>query len=76
MAPRFFSEDGRQMFVSVGSASDDGEGMGKRDAAAIARWEPHERKMQCGKPSLGAAQDVAPMRWRGPGTLLCTLMCT
>jgi hypothetical protein len=33
-------------------------------------------KMQCGKPSLGAAQDVAPMRWRGPGTLLCTLMCT
>ena len=27
------------MFVSVGSASNDGEGMGKRDAAAIARWE-------------------------------------
>jgi hypothetical protein len=37
MAPRFFSEDGRQMFVSVGSASNDGEGMGKRDSAAIAR---------------------------------------
>jgi glucose/arabinose dehydrogenase len=34
-----FSKDGRQMFVSVGSASNDGEGMGKRDAAAIARWE-------------------------------------
>src|SRR5262245_40307001 len=33
------SKDGRQMFVSVGSASNDGEGMGKRDAAAIARWE-------------------------------------
>jgi glucose/arabinose dehydrogenase len=34
-----FSQDGRKMFVSVGSASNDGEGMGKRDAAAIARWE-------------------------------------
>jgi glucose/arabinose dehydrogenase len=34
-----FSKDGRHMFVSVGSASNDGEGMGKRDAAAIARWE-------------------------------------
>src|SRR5262245_59766214 len=34
-----FSRDGRQMFVSVGSASNAGEGMGKRDAAAIARWE-------------------------------------
>ena len=34
-----FSQDGRRMFVSVGSATNDGEGMGKRDAAAIARWE-------------------------------------
>jgi glucose/arabinose dehydrogenase len=34
-----FSKDGRQMFVSVGSASNVGEGMGKLDAAAIARWE-------------------------------------
>jgi glucose/arabinose dehydrogenase len=34
-----FSKDGRQMFVSVGSASNAGEGMGKRDAATIARWE-------------------------------------
>ena len=34
-----FSKDGRQMFVSVGSASNAGEGIGKRDAAAIARWE-------------------------------------
>src|SRR5262249_59634853 len=34
-----FSKDGRQMFVSVGSASNVGEGMGKRDAGAIARWE-------------------------------------
>jgi glucose/arabinose dehydrogenase len=34
-----FSQDGRKMFVSVGSASNDGEGMGKRAAAAIARWE-------------------------------------
>jgi glucose/arabinose dehydrogenase len=34
-----FSKDGRQMFVSVGSATNVGEGMGKRDAAAIARWE-------------------------------------
>jgi hypothetical protein len=34
-----FSKDDRQMFVSVGSASNDGEGIGKRDATAIARWE-------------------------------------
>jgi glucose/arabinose dehydrogenase len=34
-----FSKDGRQMFVSVGSATNDGEGMGKRDAAAIAHWD-------------------------------------
>jgi glucose/arabinose dehydrogenase len=34
-----FSKAGRQMFVSVGSASNDGEGMGKRAAAAITRWE-------------------------------------
>jgi glucose/arabinose dehydrogenase len=27
------------MFISVGSASNAGEGIGKRDAAAIARWE-------------------------------------
>jgi len=34
-----FSPDGRQMFVSVGSASNVGEGMGSLDAAAIARWD-------------------------------------
>jgi glucose/arabinose dehydrogenase len=34
-----FSKDGRQMLVSVGSASNVGEGMDKRDAAAIARWD-------------------------------------
>jgi glucose/arabinose dehydrogenase len=34
-----FSKDGGQIFVSVGSASNAGEGIGKRDAAAIARWE-------------------------------------
>jgi hypothetical protein len=34
-----FSNDGRQMFASVGSASNAGEEMGKRDATAIARWE-------------------------------------
>lgn len=34
-----FSKDGQQMFVSVGSASNIGEGMGKRATAAIARWE-------------------------------------
>jgi glucose/arabinose dehydrogenase len=34
-----FSDDGRQMFVSVGSASNNGEGMRRRDAAAIARWQ-------------------------------------
>ncbi|MBV9532296.1 MAG: sorbosone dehydrogenase family protein [Bradyrhizobium sp.] len=34
-----FSPDGRQMFVSVGSATNVGEGMGRRSAADIARWE-------------------------------------
>ena len=34
-----FSKDGRQMFVSIGSASNNGEGMGRRNAGAIARWE-------------------------------------
>jgi glucose/arabinose dehydrogenase len=34
-----FSNDGHQMFVSVGSLSNDGEGMIKRDSTAIARWE-------------------------------------
>jgi len=34
-----FSKDGQQMFVSVGSASNDGEGMEKRNAGAIVRWE-------------------------------------
>jgi glucose/arabinose dehydrogenase len=34
-----FSKDGRAMFVSVGSASNVGEGMEKRNAVAIARWE-------------------------------------
>jgi glucose/arabinose dehydrogenase len=34
-----FSKDGRHMFVSVGSESNAGEGIGKRSAAAIARWE-------------------------------------
>ena len=34
-----FSQDGQQMFVSVGSASNDGEGMEKRNAGAIVRWE-------------------------------------
>jgi glucose/arabinose dehydrogenase len=34
-----FSKDGRQLFVSVGSATNVGESMGKRSAAAIAQWE-------------------------------------
>jgi glucose/arabinose dehydrogenase len=34
-----FSKDGSRMFVSVGSASNDAEDIGRRDAAAIARWE-------------------------------------
>lgn len=34
-----FSRDGSRMYVSVGSASNDGEDIGRRDAAAIARWE-------------------------------------
>jgi glucose/arabinose dehydrogenase len=34
-----FSRDGGQMFVSIGSASNHGEGMGRRNAGAIARWE-------------------------------------
>ncbi len=34
-----FSNDGTRMFVSVGSASNAAEGMGRRDAAALARYE-------------------------------------
>jgi glucose/arabinose dehydrogenase len=34
-----FSSDGGQLFVSVGSASNNGEGMRRRSAAAIASWE-------------------------------------
>ena len=34
-----FSKDGARMFVSVGSASNDAEDIGRRDPAAIARWE-------------------------------------
>ena len=34
-----FSPDGRQMFVSVGSASNVGEGIGRLAPAAIARWD-------------------------------------
>ena len=49
-----FSKDGRQMFVSVGSASNDGEGMGKRDAAAIARWEARHRRA-----ARGATRPIA-----------------
>jgi glucose/arabinose dehydrogenase len=33
-----FSEDGTKMFVSVGSAGNDGEGMGKLDTAALRKW--------------------------------------
>jgi glucose/arabinose dehydrogenase len=44
-----FSQDGRRMFVSVGSAGDVGEGMRKRGAAEIARWETEH--------GLGAAWD-------------------
>ena len=34
-----FSKDGRRMFVSVGSASNVGEGMKKRSAEFVARWD-------------------------------------
>ena len=34
-----FSKDGTRMFVSVGSATNDAENMGRRDAAAVKRWE-------------------------------------
>ncbi len=34
-----FSPDGKRMFVSVGSGSNDGEGMPKWDAAQIRNWE-------------------------------------
>ncbi len=44
-----FSPDGRKMFVSVGSAGDIGEGMRKRNAAEIARWDREH--------GLGAAWD-------------------
>ena len=34
-----FSKDGTRMFISVGSATNDAEGMGRLDAAALKRWE-------------------------------------
>jgi glucose/arabinose dehydrogenase len=34
-----FSKDGTRMFVSVGSATNDGEGMSRLDAAEIQKWE-------------------------------------
>jgi len=34
-----FSNDGKRMFVSVGSASNDAEGLGRREPAAAARFE-------------------------------------
>jgi glucose/arabinose dehydrogenase len=34
-----FSKDGSKMFVSVGSASNDADGMGKLDPAALRKWE-------------------------------------
>ena len=34
-----FSQNGQQMFVSVGSASNVGEEMGRRDTTMIARWD-------------------------------------
>jgi glucose/arabinose dehydrogenase len=34
-----FSKDGSKMFVSVGSASNDAEDMGKPDPAAVRKWE-------------------------------------
>ena len=34
-----FSKDGTKMFVSVGSASNVGDGMGRLDAAALKKWE-------------------------------------
>jgi glucose/arabinose dehydrogenase len=34
-----FSKDGSKMFVSVGSASNDAENMGKLDPAALQKWE-------------------------------------
>jgi glucose/arabinose dehydrogenase len=44
-----FSNDGRRMFVSVGSAGNNGEAMRKRSAAEIMRWEAEH--------GLGAAWD-------------------
>ncbi len=44
-----FSNDGRRMFVSVGSAGNNGEAMRKRGAAEVARWEAEH--------GLGAAWD-------------------
>ncbi|WP_156911998.1 PQQ-dependent sugar dehydrogenase [Kaistia adipata] len=39
-----FSNDGRQMFIAVGSASNIGSGMGRKDAAEIAAWEARHGK--------------------------------
>jgi glucose/arabinose dehydrogenase len=37
-----FSKDGAKMFVSVGSASNDGEDLGKLDVAALRKWKEDE----------------------------------
>lgn len=44
-----FSNDGKQMFVSVGSGSNDGEDMSRKNPEAVRRWQAHQ--------ALGAAWD-------------------
>jgi glucose/arabinose dehydrogenase len=49
-----FSKDGSRMFVSVGSASNDAEDIGRRGTAAIVRWEAQH--------GLGSAWDSETYR--------------
>ncbi|WP_018185133.1 PQQ-dependent sugar dehydrogenase [Kaistia granuli] len=55
-----FSADGRQLFISVGSASNVGAGMGTKNARAIADWERrHGRGAAWGEEAGRAAVLVA-----------------
>jgi hypothetical protein len=50
-----FSTDGARLFVSVGSASNDAEALGRRDRVGIARWQA-----QHGLGAAWVAKRIAP----------------
>jgi glucose/arabinose dehydrogenase len=53
-----FSRDGKRMFISVGSGSNDAEGMGKKTPGEVARWETEQGREQ----GRGAAWDTETHR--------------